>query len=269
MATAQRAFVNGHFGQIHVRIARPETADREPLVCLHMFPQSGRNFCDLLHLISDRRIAVAPDFPGYGESDPPPHEVNAEAYAESVWQVVDELDLLQASGKVHLFGVHAGAKLAVAATRQRPQAVGRLILSSAAVLSESEIAKLKQTLSPVPLDDEGTRFARIWSMVTQNRGPGMTQEMMALAFAEIVRWGSAYLWGSSAVFEYNRQFPEDVAALPHEIVLLNPKDDLYEMTPRTLPYLQNGRLIDLPDWGHGFLQAQSRQVAEALNGLLA
>lgn len=261
MVHPKRQFIDGKFGQIHLRICAPERQVRRPLVCLHMFPQSGRNFESLLAELGTDRIVIAPDFPGYGESSPPSSPIDASEYAASVWEAVDALSLTGKFGAVDFFGIHAGAKLAVEAVCQRPQDVNRIVLSSAAVLLPDEIAKMKRSFGPVPLDDAGTRFQNLWRMLNNNRGPGMTYEMMATSLAEMLRGGEKMEWGHHSVFKYNEIFAERLGSLPHQIALINPRDDLYEMTPRSLKFMQNGELFDRPDWSHGFMDLQAKEVA--------
>ena len=269
MAIPKRQFIDGRYGQMHLRIAGPETPTRPALVCLHMFPQSGRNFEKLVAAASEHRIVVAPDFPGYGESDPPPSPITASDYAASAWDVVDSLALTDGFGQVDLFGIHAGAKLAVEVAYQRPDEVNKILLSSAAVLYPDELERLRKVFTPIPLDEDGTRFKVLWDMLTKNRGPEMTYEMMATSLAEILRGGEGYEWGHHAVFDYNHRFPDVLRSLHHPIALLNPKDDLYEMTPRTLSYIQNGELFDRPEWGHGFLEVYAADVARTVDDFLS
>lgn len=265
MTAPKRKFVDGSYGQIHLRIAKPEYPTKRPLVCAHMFPQSGRNFEAFVEAASEDRIVVALDFPGYGESTPPPHPISAAEYARSVWEVVDALSLCEAHGDVDLFGIHAGAKLTAEAVRQRPQDVNRVLLSSAAVMFPEEVARLKSVFTPIVLDEEGTRFNKLWEMVVKNRSPDMTLEMCAAGFAEMLRGGERYEWGHHAVFEYNLQFPDVLKSITHPVALLNPRDDLYAMTPRAMEYLPNAKLIDLPDWSHGFLEVHADKLTKLVH----
>lgn len=268
MAEAKRLFVDGPYGQTHLRMATPEAPSRAPLICLHMFPQSGRNFERFVEAASGERVVVAPDFPGHGESDAPDMPITAADYARSIWSVVDALGLAGEDGKVDFFGIHAGAKLAVEAACQRPDDVRKVVLSSAAVFYSEELENLRKTFSPKPLDEAGTRFDCWWGMITRSRPSYMSLEMCADAFAEVLRGGEKYEWGHQAVFDYNLEFPERLKALAHPVALLNPRDELYDMTLRSLDYLQNAELFDLPDWSHGFLEAFAKETAGLVCGWL-
>jgi pimeloyl-ACP methyl ester carboxylesterase len=58
--------------KVAYREAGPKAAPT--LLLLHGFPTSGHMFRDLIPLLSDRLHIVAPDLPGFGQSDMPPRE---------------------------------------------------------------------------------------------------------------------------------------------------------------------------------------------------
>ncbi len=54
---------------IFYREAGPKTA--RPSCCLHGFPTSSHMFRNLIPYLADRYHVIAPDYPGYGQSDAP------------------------------------------------------------------------------------------------------------------------------------------------------------------------------------------------------
>lgn len=280
MARPVRQFVDGRFGQIHVRVATPVsapvatsvaapvTARKRPLACLHMSPKSGRIFTRFMAQASGERVVLAHDYPGFGESDPPPGDpvVTIEDYAQSLWDVVDALQL----GTIDLFGYHTGSLVAAEAARQRPDQVGAIVMISAPVFTAEELAQMQATYAEIPLDAAGTRFRRMWDSVIAHRGPGVTLAMLAESYAENFRAGEHYEWGHRAAFAYAPKFAEVVGGLSQRITVLMPDDDLAAHTLRIGPWLADGEIISHPEWGHGFLDAHTdaavAAVASALDG---
>lgn len=262
----KRHFIDGKYGQIHVRIAKPEVATHRPLVCLHMSPKSGWVYEGFMQSAADDRLIIAPDYPGFGESAAPPADppVSIEDYAACVWEVVDALKLEE----VDLLGYHTGSKVAAETTRQRPQQVKNIVMISAPVFTAEELQDIKRTYRSIPLDLDGTRFKHMWSEMLKHRGPGMDLEMAARSFAENLRPGENYEWGHRAAFAYTPRFADVVAQLPHRITVINPADDLTEQTLRITPYLKNGEVIDHPEWGHGFLDAHTDAAIKVIKQAL-
>jgi pimeloyl-ACP methyl ester carboxylesterase len=61
------------------------------LLCLHDMAGSARMFGRFLALIGKDRSAYAPDLPGCGESDPPPHPVGLAEHAPANRDFLDSI----------------------------------------------------------------------------------------------------------------------------------------------------------------------------------
>ncbi|MBC6402774.1 MAG: alpha/beta fold hydrolase [Hyphomonadaceae bacterium] len=265
MTPVRRRFVDGPFGQVHVRVRFAKDPDKPPLVCLHQSPKSGREFVNFMKAMDDRTV-VAIDNPGHGESDLPLciRDATIENYAGSAWAVVDALGF----GQIDLLGHHTGTKVATEMAWQKPDGVRQIVMVSALVLTPEEQADFEAQFRPVPLDENGTRFKNMWEKSIQHRGPGVSLEDLAVSFAENLRAGEAYEWGHKAAFEYNPCFRDRVAALEHKVTVLNPKDMLHDLTPRVAPLLKNGEVIDHPEWGFGFMDAYADDAVKAVTAAL-
>jgi len=263
MTKIRRQFVDADYGQMHMRIFG-NVLDKNTLVCLHQSPKSSREFIEFMGVAGDDRRVIAIDSPGHGESDIPRSKMRIEDFATSIWSALDTLSL----GKVDLLGHHTGAKVAAEMAYQRPSDVGGVVMVSALVLSAEEREDFKSQFQPIPLDEDGTRFKHMWSQSIKYRGPGVTLEQLAASMAENLRAGEAYEWGHEAAFNYSDNFAVRIASLPHRITVLNPKDMLFEYTPRVGKLLQNGEVIDHLEWGFGFLETDTEGAVKAVKAAL-
>ena len=261
LPNVRRTFIDGRYGQIHCRIAGNATRAKATIVCLHMSPKSSQSFKDAMPYLANEYLVLAPDYPGYGESERPPAEphVTIEDYAEAVWHVVDALG----SRPVVFVGYHTGSMVAVEATHQRPDDVRGVINLSAPIFSDAELAHFNEYFSPIPLDREGNRFKIMWDRVIEYSGPEMTLEMAAESFAENLRGGEAYEWGHRAAFAYAKTYEARLAAMPHPFLLMNLADDLHDQSLRADPLIKNGRREEFA-WGHGFLHAFPQEAAKVI-----
>ena len=125
----RRAYIDGRFGQMHVRIAEPETPSdsvaARPLMCFHLNPFSGLMFETWLGEIGRDRIAIAVDTPGYGSSDSPSSPPPMAEYAGAMGDVADALAITE----LDLLGFHTGGRIAVQLALLRPETVKHIVLA--------------------------------------------------------------------------------------------------------------------------------------------
>ena len=256
-----RKFGDSDYGQMHYRISfATKPLKKHPLICLHQSPKSSREFIKFMEIASEDRTVIAIDSPGHGESDVPQQKMNIEGFARSIWEVLSEFSF----DKVDLLGHHTGAKVATEMAYQCPDDVGGIVMVSALVLNAEEREHFKSQFQPIPLDEDGTRFQHMWAQSLKYRGPNVTLEQLAASMAENLRAGEAYEWGHEAAFNYTENFAQRIASLPHRITVLNPKDMLFDLTPRVGKLLQNGAVIDHPEWGFGFMETDTEGAVKAV-----
>jgi len=258
-----RLYVDGRHGQVHLRIAGPaQDSGAPPLVCFHMSPNSGRIYQTFLGHMGADRLAIAPDTPGFGESDPPAKRPAIEDYAAAMIEVLDALEIPQAD----LMGYHTGSETSVALALAAPDRVRKLVLTSAPIFSEEELGWFRDHYSKPVLSADGSHVAEKWRAYLKWAGPGWTHEHVAEQFADAIRRPDISWWGHAAAFDY--PMAEKIAQVTQPILVLNPNDDLVEHSRRADGLMQNGLIHELPDWGHGFLDIHTAEACALIRAFL-
>lgn len=107
----QRGYADVPFGQLHYR----DAGQGEPILFLHKTPSSSIQFerCAPFLVEAGYRV-LALDTPGFGLSDHHPAQPTMQQYGLAVHQFLDALGI----DKLHLFGHHTGATIALEAASQ-------------------------------------------------------------------------------------------------------------------------------------------------------
>lgn len=256
----RRRYTEGPYGQVHLYETGAANTVR-PLVCFHQSPLSGRTFDALMRELGQERRIVAPDTPGYGQSDAPPRALSIAEYAEAHAAVIDAMDL----GEIDVLGVHTGARIAVEFCRRHREQAKHLTLVGAAVYTEEERAAQRAwtgaSLQPTEGSD-GTHLTRMWKNWAQFRGPGVTDEMIERYLSDSLRQRGIAGFAMQAVFSHDMGAALRDLDLP--ILVFNVRDDIYEATRRSAACLKNGRVVDLSPCGLWPLETRTVEIADLI-----
>ena len=108
----QKVDVDGF--NIFYREAGPK--DAPVLLLLHGFPTSSHMFRDLIPLLADKYRVIAPDLPGFGQSDMPSHrefKYSFDALAERIERFTEVVGLKRFAVYVFDYGAPTGFRLAM------------------------------------------------------------------------------------------------------------------------------------------------------------
>ena len=265
-AVVRRGYADGLHGQIHYRYAGDRNSRETPLMCLHASPLSGMVYDYWLAEMGRDRFAVAPDTPGYGGSDTPPEPPLIGDLAAAMIAFMDSMDLAQ----VDVMGYHTGSLTSADLAMRYPNRIRKVVMISAPIFDE-KIREQYRPMLTAPLPDFPDVLASMADDLRENpRGMFTdvpTDERYADISIERLRHYRTSSWGFRAAFAYDL-----TATLPkveQPVLILNPEDDLWELTRLAEPHLKNGRIHDLPGWTHGAMDTHTEEMAAVVRAFLA
>jgi pimeloyl-ACP methyl ester carboxylesterase len=104
-------------------------ANAPVLLLLHGFPTSSHMFRNLIPLLADRYRVIAPDYPGFGQSDAPVHTAFAYTFAHFA-DIVDELTVKLGASRYSMYVMDYGAPVGYRLAIKHPERVQTLIVQN-------------------------------------------------------------------------------------------------------------------------------------------
>lgn len=155
--------IDGRWGprQVHYRRCGQGPA----LVMLHQSPQSSRELTGLMQRWSAHFTLIAPDTPGYGQSDPlGPAELGIAEFAEALAEFVDAIGL----HRFGLYGFHTGASIGLWFAARNPGRVTAMAANGLVQLTGEERRDILANYLPaVPPAWDGSHLAWMWGRLRE------------------------------------------------------------------------------------------------------
>lgn len=243
-APSFRDYIDGPYGQIHVRVAGPP--DGVPMVLVHKMVWSSVEFEKALPILADMGVrAIAVDLPGYGLSDAPSAEPSAEDYADALVPVLDHFGI----GRAVFVGANTGATIAAAFGTAHPDRTLGVAMDGPPLFSEEE---LKHLLAEPEFDrtarPHGATLLRRWQDIEALANGRLSDEAIQTGLLQFFQAGPDYLWGHQAIFKADLSGMLNRIAVP-TLIVTYPGDQLRETALRLAAEHPQFDLVDIPAEG--------------------
>ncbi len=216
------------FGQVGARRVHYRHAGAgAPLLMVHQSPKSSTEFEDLMQRWGETHLVIAPDTPGFGQSDPLANsDATVTDFAAALIAFMDTIGLHQTP----VYGYHSGAVFAVEAAKLAPARFTAVACNAYALWLPDEIAAFENGYLPpfVPCPF-GAHLTWLWARMREQRFffPWYATDdvhRIALPLADaahvhasamdMLYAGDAYRVGYGAVVRAQRDFPDEAHAVP-------------------------------------------------------
>lgn len=264
--TIRKGYCDGPEGQIHWRMAMPDTAIESPdLYCFSPAPFSSIAYTNLLPRLGLRQRCIAPDYPGQGESEGGGAQPSVASYAASMITVIETLSV---ATPVNVLGFHSGCLVAAEIKLQAPALVDKAILIDVPAFDADTRAKyLPMVGAPFQPSPDMESVAKAWDMAVTKRQDTQPLDHCLSLFADVVGSGSRMNATFHAAFTYDVE--ARLSDLSPGVSIIATNSSLLEPSVRAANLIPNARLIELRDIKRSVLDEHAEITAKAVQDLLA
>jgi len=250
--------ISRHFVSIAGRRVHYRRAGKGPAVLLvHQSPRSSAEFIPLIERWAEHFTVIAPDTPGFGQSDPLPGEPEIGDFADAL------LALLQALGieRTGAYGFHSGGVILASALARQPDRFSAAAIGGYAIWTEAERAAFgRNYLPPFRPSAYGEHLTWLWNRILEQSWffpwfDVRPQARLSVAHDDPARVdavvrdmldsGDAYRAGYGAVLRASRDIPPPDARTPPVLITAYDGDPLQPHIDRlgTMPASWTARKV--------------------------
>ena len=189
------------------------------LLMVHQSPRSSAEYAELMRRWGEHFTCIAPDTPGFGQSDPLPGDPDIADFADALSEFLDALGLARCAA----YGFHSGGIILVTAVKRQPQRFSALAIGGYAIWTPQEMAIFGESYLPEFRPSlYGEHLTWLWNRMLEQSWvfPWFdTREearlsvahadvpRVAQAVSEMLDAGNAYRAGYGAVLRAPRDIP--------------------------------------------------------------
>lgn len=212
-----RHFLDVDERRVHYR----KSGNGPPLLMVHQSPRSSAEYEPLMIQWGEHFTCIAPDTPGFGQSDPLPGEPTIDDFAEAIVGFMDAAGL----DKVAAYGFHSGGIILVNALKRYAKRFSAVAIGGYAIWTEEERRIFGESyLPPFRLTEYGEHLTWLWNRMLEqswffpwfdvrqeSRLPVAHADPARVdaAIREMLDSGDAYRAGYGAVLRAPREIPVD------------------------------------------------------------
>lgn len=221
-ASTYRAYVEGRWGQIHVRVAGPATGPT--VVLVHKMVWSSIEFSKAQPRLAARGIrSIAVDLPGYGLSDGPATQPSAEDYADDLLPILDHFKVKRAV----MIGANTGATLVAAFALRHPTRTAAVVMDGPPIFEGKVLTDFmaEKEFDRTPRPHAGALVERWEEIARLGTHGALTDEAIQTGLLQFFQAGPNYLYGHQAIGRYPLGAALDTVTAP-VMLLTYPGDQL-------------------------------------------
>lgn len=232
--TITRHFVTVGKRRIHYRKA----GSGPPLLMVHQSPRSSAEYEPLMTKWAQHFTCIAPDTPGFGQSDPLPGDPDINDFSTALMEFLDAVGLQQTAA----YGFHSGGIILVGALKRHPDRFTALATGGYAVWTPEEMAIFdKEYLPPFRPSDYGEHLTWLWNRIIEQTWffpwfDVRNEARLSIAHDDLAKTdatvrdmldsGDAYRAGYGAVLRAPRDIPPPDAVTPPVLIVAYNGDPL-------------------------------------------
>lgn len=269
----RRQYVDGPFGQMHVRMAMPASqgaAVKPPLACFHFTPGSSRMYEAIMPLLATDRLVMAFDTPGYGASTPPPHVPNMGDYVNAMAAALGALGYRTDGAPIDVMGHLTGSLIATEMSVRNPKWIRRVVLSRTPAFSaerrKSYVAEMVALAEGRKKDIKGQYLIDRLNRGLGQLRPGEGPELYMGAFIDSVTPGHRWVDGEVAAISYPGE--DRLPLVTQPVLLFTYPDVTTDEWLRTPTLLKTASVVHLAEAGPWLWQQQADLIARHVRPFL-